>query len=209
MECKSYEAYRAVLLHLQEVAPRFRPRIVMADFERAQQAAWVDVYHCIVRGCYIHFVRVSETHFVPVSFTVPKTCLTIHFLYQNVGKKSKKHGLTKQLLSHEPELRSIVRSFNAIPLLPHEEMHHGVMVLIRRAMRANVIHHLFGFLAYFIRTWMIGQNYEILSVYNQGHRTNNACEAANRILRLETGPHHPNVWNSIRKFSKIMWFISG
>ncbi|XP_052128669.1 uncharacterized protein LOC113212190 [Frankliniella occidentalis] len=172
METKSYEAYRAVLLFLQQLVPRFRPRVVMADFEQAQQLAWREVYGCIVRGCYIHYVR-------------------------NVGRKGKKFGLTKRLLRDEPELRSIFRSFMAIPLLPHAEMRHGFLVLVRSAMRENVIQHMIRFLAYYIRTWMQGPNYEILSVYNQPDRTNNACEAANRVLGMETGPHHPNIWHFI------------
>lgn len=128
----------------------------------------------------------------------------LFFCPQNVGRKGKKHGLTKRLLADEPQLRSIFRSFMSIPLLPHAEMQHGVMVLIRAAVRANVLRYLVRFLAYYIRTWMMGPNFEILSVYNQPNRTNNACEAANRVLGLVTGPHRPNIWHFIRKFSNVI-----
>lgn len=124
--------------------------------------------------------------------------ISLHFVCQAVLRKVRKLGLSR-LLRNNRRVRSVVRSFLGIPLLPHHMMHHGLFVLIRRAMRLGSLDALVPFLSYYIDTWMVGFRYETLSVYSEDNRTNNASEAAQRILRRETGPHHPNIWHFISK----------
>lgn len=59
MSSKSEALYVAVLRYIQRIVPRFRPSLVMTDFETALQNAWKEVFpRCTVHGCYWHYCRV-------------------------------------------------------------------------------------------------------------------------------------------------------
>lgn len=58
MESKSFIAYRSVLEEIRRLVPGFRPRLAMMDFERSPIAAWRDIFGCVIRCCYFHFVKV-------------------------------------------------------------------------------------------------------------------------------------------------------
>ena len=118
---------------------------------------------------------------------------------QAIIKKMKKLKLTR-LLREDRRARSLLRSFLAIPLLPHNMMHRAFFILVRLAFNQGLLYALLSFLSYFWTTWMTGFRYHTLSVYGQYNRTNNACEAANCMLRRLTGPHHPSLWHFLSKF---------
>lgn len=127
--------------------------------------------------------------------------IVLLLLSQAVLKKIRKLGLTN-LMENNRQVRSLLRSFLSLPLMPHDMMHRGLFVLIKIAMRLGHFDALVPFLSYFMKTWMVGFRYETLSVFHQANRTNNASEAAQRNLRKETGPHHPNIWQFISEFQR-------
>lgn len=117
-------------------------------------------------------------------------------------KKVKNLGLTL-LLQEDGRVREIIRCFLSIPLLPHELMRLGMFILVKRSVAVGCFDALLPYFVYFFDTWMSGYRYETLSVFNQEHRTNNGSEAAQRTLRNETGPHHPNIWHFISKLNIV------
>lgn len=113
-------------------------------------------------------------------------------------KKAREMGLVP-LMTANMELRKLIRSFCAIPLLPQNLIQRGVESLMRTAQRRGFLPLLNEFFTYFIDTWIAGPFFESLSVYNQPHRTNNVAESANKMLRKKTGVHRPGLWHFIGK----------
>jgi len=44
MESRTKSAYDGVFQLLKELAPNFRPNVIMSDWEYAQQAAWQEAF---------------------------------------------------------------------------------------------------------------------------------------------------------------------
>ncbi|KAK3913488.1 Glutamate receptor ionotropic, NMDA 2C, partial [Frankliniella fusca] len=167
MQSRKRVAYVAVLEALREALPQFRPELVITDFECAQMQAWVQVYNVPVQGCYWHFSRA-------------------------VSILSRTMGLTHYLRLH-PRAKSIVRSLLALPLLPQNLIMEGFMSLAYEAAEEAVYAVLHTFFLRVLQTWLVGFRFEMMSVFLADHRTNNVSESANRMLRLRTQVHHPNI----------------
>lgn len=201
MPDKEYLTYRGMLEGLRQHLPRFRPRLMHMDYERNPIRAWREVYRANVRGCYFHYVKVN----ILINLLSYLSCMghshSIVFPYVTQAdlKNVRRLGLTN-LMATDRHVRSLLRCFLSIPLLPHDMMHRGLIILIRRALRLAQFDALVPFLMYYIKTWMVGYRYETLSVFHQANRTNNGSETAQRNLRKETGPHHPNIWQFISEF---------
>ncbi|XP_034238942.1 uncharacterized protein LOC117643894 [Thrips palmi] len=179
MTGKSEEEYVAVLRFLQQRVPRFRPRIVITDFEAAMQNAWREVYRCPVCGCYWHHCRA-------------------------VTLKTRHLGLTG-LLREDRICRSIARSLLAVPLLPKRYMERGVRVLIAEAHREGRLDQLNALFDYYTDTWFSASAFESLSVYRAEHRTNNCAETANKMFGSKTGANRPGVYrflSALRKYER-------
>ncbi|XP_034256786.1 uncharacterized protein LOC117654315 [Thrips palmi] len=129
MTGKTQAEYVAALTRLRQLVPRFRPNLVVTDFELGLQNAWRQVFNTHVSGCYWHFCRA-------VSWAA-------------------KHDLgLYRLLRINRIARSIVRASLAIPLLPHNLMARGLRTLIIEAHRAGLLDDLAAFFNYWIDTWM-------------------------------------------------------
>ncbi|KAJ1528957.1 hypothetical protein ONE63_007325 [Megalurothrips usitatus] len=169
MNSKSQEAYEAVLRHLRNTIPGFNPQTVMTDFEAGLQNAWREVYHCHVHGCYWHYCRA-------------------------VLRKVKELRLRPHMQQNR-NLRSIIRSMLALPLLPTNLIIRGYRTLMVEAQRTGLLGLLNELFQYWTDTWAAPHVFQSLSVYGLRHRTNNVCESANRLLRSKTGAHRPGLWH--------------
>ncbi|KAK3923567.1 Tyrosine-protein kinase etk [Frankliniella fusca] len=167
MQTRTRIAYIPALEAIQLACPNFQPRLVVTDFEPAMMQAWVHVFRVEVQGCFWHFSRA-------VTIT------------------SRTMGLTGFLNVHD-RARSIVRSLLALPLLPRDLIGEGFMSLAYEAADEGVYAVLHQFFLNIHSTWLTGFRYEMLSVFLAVHRTNNVSESANRMLRLRTHVHHPNI----------------
>jgi len=60
MEKRTISAYRAVFSLLKDVCPNLDPRVILTDWERAQQAAWQEAFpsECL----YNHFFYLLYMH---------------------------------------------------------------------------------------------------------------------------------------------------
>lgn len=126
-------------------------------------------------------------------------CGFILFFFQAVSKKSAALGL-KALANRVQALRSLLRAFTAIPLLPPHLLDRGFRALVQESIRRNLFQLLLPFMYYFMKTWLLGWRRDTVSVFEQADRTNNAGESANRMLRRRTGPHHPSLWKFMSKY---------
>lgn len=72
----------AVLNHLRQLVPQFRPNLVLTDFEIGLQNAWRQVFNVNVVGCYWHFARVSSfaLSMVLILIKLPSYLKFIHFI---------------------------------------------------------------------------------------------------------------------------------
>ena len=60
MQTKSADCYEVALRAVRTLVPRFAPRSVNCDFEKAQMRAWKVVYpQARRRGCLFHFAKVT------------------------------------------------------------------------------------------------------------------------------------------------------
>lgn len=87
----------------------------------------------------------------------------------------------------------IVRCCNALPLLPRTWLEAGVLCLWERAIHFGVTAQLDEWFSYIENTWTSGRFADSVSVFGAIHRTNNISESVNRMLRLRTKAHHPNI----------------
>ncbi len=101
-------------------------------------------------------------------------------------------GLTQFLAFHEGA-RAIVRCLLALPLLPPDLIGAGFLTLAHEAADEGIYRLLHQFFLKIHDTWLRGFRFDMLSVCGAEHRTNNVSESANRMLRLRTHVHHPNV----------------
>lgn len=114
-------------------------------------------------------------------------------------KKAGSLGI-KRLMNKHRRVRTTVRCLLAIPLLRRDLMLRGFATVVNLANRLRILPALVLFFKYYIKTWLIGWRRKTLSVFKQTHRTNNATESANFMLRKLTGPHHPSLWRFLSKF---------
>lgn len=168
MQSKSKAAYEKLFTTLRDVG--CAPLIVHTDFEEAQYSAWKNVFgpQLKVEGCLYHYVV-------------------------RLRKKatSKKLSLSK-LLVNNARADSIVRSCNALPLLPHYRMREGLSTIWLRARRNGLLRRLRPFLQYIKNTWLPRRR--IVSVCFSEDRTNNVSESLNHTFNLIVKQRRPNVW---------------
>lgn len=97
------------------------------------------------------------------------------------------------------EYRKIVRLAGTLPLLPRRLMHRGLVLLTRNAMSEGraFYRRVRPFLRYLNRRWVSHRiRSRWMNVYNSRHRTNNAAESLNKLLKLLMG-NHPNIYKFI------------
>lgn len=97
------------------------------------------------------------------------------------------------------DIRNLLSSFLAIPFLPHSMMQLGTYSLVKRSIKLGHFNRLEPFFNYFISTWMEGDSFETLSVYNQGKVVNNAQEVAAQNVTTVLGSSYPDILHVIRK----------
>ncbi|KAK3933185.1 30S ribosomal protein S2 [Frankliniella fusca] len=175
MESRTEAAYHKLFSTLRDHG--CNPRVVHTDFEAAQYNMWKSVFgrQLKVEGCLFHYVV-------------------------RLRKKAKKLRLTT-LLKRNHAANSIVRSCNAVPLLPHNRIEEGLATLKLKARRAGLGRHLQPFFQYVEATWVPRRR--ILSVFNSNDRTNNVAETWNKTLTLAVKQKSPNIWLFIDALLKL------
>lgn len=95
-------------------------------------------------------------------------------------------------LRNNIDVRDIIRLACALPLLPQADIRQAFYIIVEEANRAgqgigNIVR---PFLLY-VRDFWINDNSRLqwMSVHGSFHRTNNACESHNRVLRDLIGRH--------------------
>lgn len=94
------------------------------------------------------------------------------------------------------EYRRLIRIACALPLLPQRYIYRGLVLLTREAMAEGraFYQRLRPFLLYLHRNW-VGHHHRRLwmCVHGSEHRTNNAVESHNKLLKLLMGAH-PSIY---------------
>lgn len=175
MQSRSQAAYEKLFSTLRNYG--CNPRVVHTDFEVAQYNSWKNVFgqQLKVEGCLFHYVV-------------------------RLRKKARKLGLAR-LLKNDRVANSIVKSCNALPLLPHRRMQEGLDTITRRARRRGLHRRLQLFLQYVQNTWIPRRR--IASVCHSTDRTNNVSETWNKTLTLRVKQKSPNVWLFIDSLVKL------
>jgi MULE transposase domain len=59
MSRKTRDLYNAILMKIRSLLPDFKPVCVMADFEEASAAAFIDVFgkNITISGCWFHYAQ--------------------------------------------------------------------------------------------------------------------------------------------------------
>ncbi|KAK3907976.1 NAD(P)H-quinone oxidoreductase subunit J, chloroplastic [Frankliniella fusca] len=175
MQSRSNAAYDKLFTVLRDNG--CNPRVVHTDFEIAQYSSWKRVFgrQLRVEGCLYHYVV-------------------------RLRKRAKKLRLSA-LLKRNAVANSIVRSCNALPLLPHYRFEEGLATIKRRARRAGLQIQLAQFFQYMEYTW--APRRKIVSVYHSTDRTNNVAESWNKTLTMTVKQKSPNVWLFIDALVKL------
>ncbi|KAK3910410.1 Tryptophan 2,3-dioxygenase, partial [Frankliniella fusca] len=181
MESRTKSAYDAVFQLLKELAPNFRPNVIMSDWEYAQQAAWQEAFpNAELHGCLWHLCRA----FV---------------------RKVKKLKLLR-FRNELPTLLDYVRKATAISLLPRQFFAPGLAVLRAGSLEEDQLlaYLLRPFFQCVEDKWINNRNRNRwMSLFNSEYRTNNACETVNRMLRRKTGAYRPNVFLFIQAWATL------
>ena len=165
MESRTEIAYSAVLLALHQSNHLFRPHLAITDFEPAEMNAWRAVFNCEVQGCFWHYCR-----------AITLTARSMQLLGPNYDR-----------------VTSIIRSCCALPLLEQNMIEEGLLSLVLEAIAEGLFEYLADYFIYIYDTWIRSHRFQSLSVFLAPFRTNNASESANRMLRIRTRVHRPNV----------------
>lgn len=96
-----------------------------------------------------------------------------------------------------------MEKIKVLPLLPPETIVEFFNFLVA-SLSPNCANSLLVLIDYYERQWLIRVGPEVLSICNMLRRTNNNCEALNRILRDRMG-RHPTLWIFL---SEIYLFIN-
>lgn len=115
---------------------------------------------------------------------------------QAILRKAGELGLIPHM-RQDRQLKTLIRSFCAIPLLPQNLIERGVRILMAQAHQRGFLPLLNDFLHYYIDTFMTMPFFGSLSVFEQPHRTNNVAESCNKLLRKKTGAHRPRLWHFV------------
>jgi len=182
MEAQTNEAYRAVLQlfrRLLDNGDELLIERIITDFERAQLNGWRDSFPGVhTQGCLWHLVRALVDEAME---------LQLGWWMRNVD-----------------EYRYIVRLAGTLPLLPRRLMVRGLVLLTREAMGQGPAFYrrVRPFLRYLNRRWVSHPlRSQWMCVFNSKHRTNNAAESLNKLMKLLMGVH-PNIYRFIRKYKQ-------
>ncbi|XP_034250361.1 uncharacterized protein LOC117650857 [Thrips palmi] len=180
MESKTESAYIAVLLLLRTHLIWWSFERVICDFEDAMIAAFSMVFQVPVQGCLFHAVSAMSKH--------ARTNIGVPFI---------------QAL----EVQMVVRLCCSLPLLPSDFLHRGLNIIGQLAL--ETFHPLLyavvrPFLAYILHEWLGHINRgATLSVSGSVHRTNNASESNNGMMKRRFGVHHPNIYHFLGKLKNF------
>ncbi|XP_043270478.1 uncharacterized protein [Venturia canescens] len=163
MDNKRQISYEKILEAVRDdIAPGWKPRYVISDFETAIRNAADAVYSGIEKvGCFFHFTQAIQRHW--------RSCgLIKEFRKDPVGIKLKRMVMALPLAPPEMIARLFTKIVNSVPDNMASKMNH--------------------FLKYVFEQWIHGFGANNLSVYNKkSFRTNNASEAINKSLNALLG----------------------
>ena len=171
MTGKEVGQYRQVLQHVkrkvrQVTGHRFRPRLVISDFEQSIQiAVQTELRHSRISSCYFHFCK-------------------------NLWKKITDLGLSRAYKRNR-RLKKTLRKFMAIAYLPLRLVRHNFRLLVasRRTRRLiNRYPSLMDFILYLERNYVLGQfPVATWNVYDRDidTRTNNHVEGLYSFLLIQ------------------------
>jgi len=99
-----------------------------------------------------------------------------------------------------------VRQCSCIALLPEEFFDDGLRVVMDAALQqSQIIAYLLQPFFDYVRDKWLGKAYrrQWMSLFNCQHRTNNACETHNRMLRRKVGAYRPNIYLFIEAIASL------
>ena len=184
MTSKSQSLYTAVFQKLRDLAPGFRPTIIMADFERALRSALTECFPgARLAGCHFHYCNA---------------------LYKNTCSR----GLQVSY-RQDKDLQHFMKEFNALGLLPATEIEGGFLGLQARIGEfPDFEEPLADFCRYHERFWINQIGPEGFSVFGLQDRTNNVMESFHALLKHVLGAKAP--WWPIMEFlrnSFVLWKV--
>ncbi|KAJ1518904.1 hypothetical protein ONE63_011490 [Megalurothrips usitatus] len=168
MRRRTTKTYQAALDHISHLAPGFQPEEVMCDYEPAEMKALHRKFpNARLSGCLFHYAKA-------------------------VGSHLKKLKMVR-LIRKNARVRTLCRMMCVLPLLPHDRIKEGFLVICDQIVKKRVSHKMHRAVTYWIRTWL--PKVHVLSVCGCTDRTTNACESDNRMFQDSVRHPRPNVWD--------------
>jgi hypothetical protein len=119
-----------------------------------------------------------------------------------VWAKARHLGLLKEMKNktYGAVVWRVVSMCMALPLLPPDEIEPALRAIINYATARGVYAVLTDFFKYMYRQWIQKVGVNVISVFNQPHRTNNSVESFNRVFNARTKVKSPNAYVFIGEF---------
>ena len=105
-----------------------------------------------------------------------------------------------------PAVLVLIRQACAIALLPQALFNEALNILRDKARNENVVaaYLLWPFFQYVEDKWLnVNYRRRWMAFYKAAHRTNNACETHNRMLRTAVGAYRPNIFLFIEAIARL------
>lgn len=170
--------YKRLFKLIQEKIPKFCPKKVHIDFERAAINALKDVFpKIVIKGCNFHF-------------------------NQALWRKVQEIGLTTQYRDNE-EVRNHIRKCAALAYLPPDYISNAWIQIMENAPNEEAV---VKFNDYFVEQWM--ENEWLWICYNERHRTTNSVEGWHNRLNRLIGKCHPNIFELVKVLTKEINYYS-
>ncbi|XP_066590818.1 uncharacterized protein [Prorops nasuta] len=180
----------------QSVLKNFKVESMMADFEKGLQNAIKVVFpFCKLKGCYFHFIYVSNYD---------------KYFFQNVRKYARKLKIFSILKEHNMKTHVkgifVLRKLFNLPLLPASSIKLGYYIVkanIENSKDLNSIIQFKKLLSYVNKVWLQKRDMNTISAFKCDVRTNNNQERYHRTLN-NLMKRRPTFYNFIVKLKDVV-----
>ncbi|CAF1450570.1 unnamed protein product [Didymodactylos carnosus] len=148
-----------------------------------------------------------DTEGLSVKQIVESTCVTLRLTdnQKQAIPLAKKWSL-KRLYDNEPIIRTLLRKFMALLLLPIDKVPDAYQIFLIQ--QCEKFPELQPFISYFYNEWMILFKPLIWCVGDDEHRTNNQLQGYSHRLIRRTNATHPNIWNFLMLLQREDFIVS-
>ncbi|KAH9645023.1 hypothetical protein HF086_003353 [Spodoptera exigua] len=157
MSNRTTESYKILFMLIKAEIPKWSPKRIKTDYERAAMKAIVDVFPCVeLKGCYFHFNKA-------------------------IWAKGRELSLTN---TKDIKKRRLVALSAVLPLLPKTEVMNGWAYIMRHENDDSAVKK---FKAYMEKQWLKDKFIPIWNAFGEKHRTTNSLESWHHKLNCTVG----------------------